>query len=296
MRFGGVRAPVRLRVDVQRIDRDAAVSVAREGAGSPRVIARVKRDAHRRDRVLPADPRGRRVRLRAGLRVDRRAGAARARGCPCSRARSPRGRRRSRSAWRSSCCCRRAATSARPTTTRTARTSRARCGRSSRPSRAPACSTEELDAQIVGLARLVMAPARARAARRTPADHRRLGPAQQPAGGAGAAAHRARVAAVLRRRPHRPRDAARGPADQRHPARRDAAGVRDRQPRLRRRGAGAGRRRRDRAHRARPAAAAAGASGRWSCASPACGSPATAIRSAAAARADTCSRAPCPAP
>jgi predicted phosphodiesterase len=45
VRFGGVRAPVRLRVDVQRIDRDAAVSVAREGAGSPRVIARVKRDA-----------------------------------------------------------------------------------------------------------------------------------------------------------------------------------------------------------------------------------------------------------
>jgi predicted phosphodiesterase len=44
VRFGGVRAPVRLRVDVQRIDRDAAVSVAREGAGSPRVIARVKRD------------------------------------------------------------------------------------------------------------------------------------------------------------------------------------------------------------------------------------------------------------
>jgi predicted phosphodiesterase len=45
VRFGGVRVPVRLRVDVQRIDRDAAVSVAREGAGSPRVIARVKRDA-----------------------------------------------------------------------------------------------------------------------------------------------------------------------------------------------------------------------------------------------------------
>ena len=45
VRFGGVRAPVRLRVDVQRVDRDAAVSVAREGAGSPRVIARVKRDA-----------------------------------------------------------------------------------------------------------------------------------------------------------------------------------------------------------------------------------------------------------
>jgi predicted phosphodiesterase len=45
VRFGGVRVPVRLRVDVQRVDRDAAVSIAREGAGSPRVIARVKRDA-----------------------------------------------------------------------------------------------------------------------------------------------------------------------------------------------------------------------------------------------------------
>jgi predicted phosphodiesterase len=45
VRFGGVRVPVRLRVDVQRVDRDAAVSVAREGAGAPRVIARIKRDA-----------------------------------------------------------------------------------------------------------------------------------------------------------------------------------------------------------------------------------------------------------
>ncbi len=45
VRFGGVRMPVRLRVDVQRIDRDAAVSVAREGAGAPRVLARAKHDA-----------------------------------------------------------------------------------------------------------------------------------------------------------------------------------------------------------------------------------------------------------
>jgi hypothetical protein len=29
VRFGGVRVPVRLRVDVQRVDRDAAVSLAR---------------------------------------------------------------------------------------------------------------------------------------------------------------------------------------------------------------------------------------------------------------------------
>jgi predicted phosphodiesterase len=45
VRFGGVRLPVRLRVDVQRIDRDAAVRVAREGADTPRLLARVKRDA-----------------------------------------------------------------------------------------------------------------------------------------------------------------------------------------------------------------------------------------------------------
>ena len=45
VRFHGVRLPVRLRVDVQRIDRDAAVQVAREGAGTPRVLARVRRDA-----------------------------------------------------------------------------------------------------------------------------------------------------------------------------------------------------------------------------------------------------------
>jgi predicted phosphodiesterase len=44
VRFEGVRVPVRLRVDVQRIDRDAAVQVAREGAGTPRVLARVRRD------------------------------------------------------------------------------------------------------------------------------------------------------------------------------------------------------------------------------------------------------------
>jgi predicted phosphodiesterase len=45
VRFGSVRAPVRLRVDVQRIDRDAAVRVAREGTDAPRILARVKHDA-----------------------------------------------------------------------------------------------------------------------------------------------------------------------------------------------------------------------------------------------------------
>ena len=98
VRFGGVRAPVRLRVDVQRVDRDAAVSVAREGAGSPRVLARVKRDA--RDaiasylRILVA----RRLRLRAGLRAPRRAGPARRGPAAACRARSRPGRPRWRSA------------------------------------------------------------------------------------------------------------------------------------------------------------------------------------------------------
>jgi predicted phosphodiesterase len=45
VRFGGVRMPVRLRVDVQRIDRDAAVRVAREGTGAPVLLSRIKRDA-----------------------------------------------------------------------------------------------------------------------------------------------------------------------------------------------------------------------------------------------------------
>src|SRR3954447_23832621 len=39
VRFDGVRLPVRLRVDVERIDRDAAVKVAREGADTPRILA-----------------------------------------------------------------------------------------------------------------------------------------------------------------------------------------------------------------------------------------------------------------
>lgn len=38
VRFRGVRMPVRLRVDVQRIDRDAAVRVAQEGAGDRKSV------------------------------------------------------------------------------------------------------------------------------------------------------------------------------------------------------------------------------------------------------------------
>jgi predicted phosphodiesterase len=45
VRFKGVRLPVRLRVDVQRIDRDAAVRVAREGTGAPVLLSQIKSDA-----------------------------------------------------------------------------------------------------------------------------------------------------------------------------------------------------------------------------------------------------------
>jgi predicted phosphodiesterase len=45
VRFRGVRLPVRVRVDVQRIDRDAAVRVAREGTDAPVLLSRIKSDA-----------------------------------------------------------------------------------------------------------------------------------------------------------------------------------------------------------------------------------------------------------
>jgi predicted phosphodiesterase len=45
VRFSGVRLPVRLRVDVQRIDRDAAVRVARDGTDAPVLLSRIERDA-----------------------------------------------------------------------------------------------------------------------------------------------------------------------------------------------------------------------------------------------------------
>jgi predicted phosphodiesterase len=45
VRFSGVRMPVRLRVDVQRIDRDAAVRVAREGTEAPVLLAAIRQDA-----------------------------------------------------------------------------------------------------------------------------------------------------------------------------------------------------------------------------------------------------------
>jgi predicted phosphodiesterase len=45
VRFRGVRIPVRLRVDVQRVDRDAAVRVAQQGTDAPELLRRIERDA-----------------------------------------------------------------------------------------------------------------------------------------------------------------------------------------------------------------------------------------------------------
>ena len=268
--------------------------MAREGAGTPRVLARVKRDATRRHRVLPADPRrlvvvgsalgfgllvalalrGIGLPLRCGGAVGGGdgAGARRRHHRPAAAPRRPRG-----------------AGVLRPRPGHPARAARGRVGRGERrcarrrarrPARRPR-------AALVGARR-------ARDAGRAPADHRRLGPAQLPAGGAGAAARRARDAAVLRRRPHRPRLAAGVPARRAASCTRHAAGVRDRQPRL---GLRARRSWPTTARSSSPSTAgccAAGATGRWSCASPGCGWPATAIPSAAGARAATSSKARSP--
>ena len=257
VRFGGVRVPVRLRVDVQRVDRDAAVSVAREGAGSPRVIARVKRDA--RDaiasylRILVVA----RVRLRAGLRAARRARPARRGPAAACRALIAAGAtalalgvaiivllaaaRRPRHAR-----------VLRPRPGHPARAARGRVGRGERQRARPRSST----ARSSGLARLVTDAGRAHdrsaGARRSRSPRtctttcwrcRRC--SASPAGRRCSSSATSPIAA-RRSRPS---------STSGDPARRHAARVRDRQPRLGLRGAGAGRRRRDRAHRARPAAA-----------------------------------------
>ena len=67
---------------------------------------------------------------------------------------------------------------------------------------------QELDAQLVGLARLVIEPGPAPEPRRPAGDHGRLRPAQQPVRDRRAAADRRRRPGVLRRRPDRPRLAA----------------------------------------------------------------------------------------
>ena len=123
---------------------------------------------------------------------------------------------------------------------------------------------QELDAQLVGLARLVTQPANRPPIEDRPRVDDRLRPAQQRARAADPRARGRRRARVLPRRPLRPRLAA-----GEHAAR---AGVRDRrpvrlrhgEPRLRRDRPAAGPRRRGRAHPPRAAQAGRRRTGRWS--------------------------------
>ena len=149
--------------------------------------------------------------------------------------------------------------------------------------RTPGVLDQELDAQLVGLARLVVDPGRRAEPRRPADDHGRLRPAQQHGRARRAGAGDGRRAAVLRRRPDRPRFAAR---DEPRPPRR-AHGrpvrVRLRQPRLRLPLTGAGQGGRDRAHPPRPAEGGRHAMGRSSTRSRACAWRATTTRSSARA-------------
>ena len=70
---------------------------------------------------------------------------------------------------------------------------------------------DEIDEQLVGIARLVNAPAESRAAREAPAPDGRIGSAQQRHRAARPRARGARRPAALRRRPHRSRVAAGAP-------------------------------------------------------------------------------------
>ena len=103
---------------------------------------------------------------------------------------------------------------------------------------------QELDAQLVGLARLVTDARQPHAGRGRAADHDRVGPAQQRHLAADPRARGRRRAGVLPRRPVGPRLAARDRAGRAGGGDRQAVRVRHRQPRLRPLGAGAGRRRR----------------------------------------------------
>ena len=152
-RFESIRLPVRLRVDVRTVDRDALQRVADGGAldvGDVRAEARDAIAAYLRALIgvvalcalalglLTAFA----VRHRVGPRLRYTVAAAvdhHARDRPS----------------RSSCCCRRAGRSTRRSTTPTAPTSRARSTRSPSVRRSGRALDQELDAQLVGLARLV---------------------------------------------------------------------------------------------------------------------------------------------
>ena len=187
----------------------------------------------RRDRDLPAQPHPARVPVRRLAR-----GARRVRGPGRRDAEAPLHDRRRRSSprcsppSRSSSSSHRAARSTRRSTTPSAPTSRARSRRWRRPSARREALDQELDAQLVGLARLVTAPANRPALEDRPrltlaSDlHNNVLDAPDPR------AHGRARAGVLRRRPDRPRQPARGSADTARRPYRQAVRVRAGQPRL----------------------------------------------------------------
>ena len=151
-------------------------------------------------------------------------------------------------ASRSSSACRRARTSTARSTTPTGPRCRPRCARCESLGDSSQTLDDEIDEQLVGIARFVNAPAgRPPLGERPAAPDGRLGPAQQRHRAAGARARRARRAAAVRRRPDRPRLAGRAGARAARRARRLAARLRLGQPRLRRARAQARPDRRDRA-------------------------------------------------
>ena len=107
---------------------------------------------------------------------------------------------------------------------------------------------QELDAQLVGLARLVTAPANRPALEDRPRLHHRLRPPQQRLRPADPRAHRGQGPGPLRRRPDRPRQPARGRVRTTRRQCRQAVRVRARQPRLGLARPPARARRSDRAH------------------------------------------------
>ena len=110
---------------------------------------------------------------------------------------------------------------------------------------------QELDAQLVGLARLVTAPANRPALEDRPRLTRRQRPAQQRAHPPDPRAHRRARARLLRRRPDRSRQPARSRPHAAGRPHRQAVRVRGRQPRLGQPHPRPRARRRDRARRAR---------------------------------------------
>ena len=229
-RFEAIRAPLRLRVDLQTVDRDVATAprrgpVARRPAGPRRGARRARHLPHAADRP------DRRRRAALGLLV---AFAIRSR-VPRLRwtapTRDPHARSASASRWSSLIPPRGEISNPQyyahgPDIPRALEAVEA-------AQRTTGVLDQELDAQLVGLARLVVDPGRRRSLGRPAGDHGRLRPAQQHGRARRARAARQRRPGVLRRRPDRPRLAARDEPRQARRAQRQAVRVRHRQPRLR---------------------------------------------------------------